>query len=306
MWLMTGFGILMPAIRPPKTIARGDLRTMQIRSRRRQDLDILRAQYMPTLGATIATPQMDYNFRAYCTPDAFAVAMMKAILDIDYLKFKPTTEDRYGDAELHTLYNRIWSVVTDLNRPGYRSFDQPIGKYGTTYPGWSAPKTTTGTKAGTGISLARTAATATGTGWAGRDDEADDGSGWVEFADGQWRRQPVGTGEPDDEILGDDEIDALVAGFDDVQSTDLATLYAELDDLRAEQDADRPVSHADCVHGTGDRARERCRRKHRRDLALRIEALHRRIDRYYDTLDQVVNTGTVLGPAAAAADAAAN
>ncbi len=112
-WIMTSFGILMPAIRPPQTVEKGDDRTLQIRCRREQELTILRAQYMPrTLGPTIHTPKFDYEYRAYCTPESFALAMARLITEIDYLKFKPTVKDRYHDDELYQTYNAIWSVVS--------------------------------------------------------------------------------------------------------------------------------------------------------------------------------------------------
>lgn len=118
MWLMTSFGILMPAVRPADTIDPGDARTMQIRTRRAKDLDILRREYMPDLGPTISTPDMDYNYRAYCTPEQFQEAAARMIAAIDYEKFKPTTEDLYKDKLLHAVYNAIWSTVCRLGSPG--------------------------------------------------------------------------------------------------------------------------------------------------------------------------------------------
>lgn len=114
MWVMTSFGILMPAKRPEKYTPSWDDRTMQIRARCSHHLDILRAEYMKgALGETIYSPDKDYEYRAYCTPDSWAVAMMKMSLDIDYVKFKPTTY-RYQDTKLHDVYNRIWGVVISM------------------------------------------------------------------------------------------------------------------------------------------------------------------------------------------------
>lgn len=116
MWVFTSFGLLMPAIRPPKYCPTYDDRKLQIRARRSKDLDILRAKFMPnSLGETIHTPSMDYEYRAYCTHEAWAVAMMRMSLEIDYTKFKPTT-DRYKDSVYHSVLNRIWGVViSDLS-----------------------------------------------------------------------------------------------------------------------------------------------------------------------------------------------
>jgi hypothetical protein len=117
-WLMTSFGILMPAARPVDTVASGDPRTMQVRARRRVDLEVLRDEYMgDDLGEIIHTPDMDYNYRAYCTPEAFGAVVAQLVEEIDYLKFKPTTESRYKDALLHRVYDEIWSVVTMLGTP---------------------------------------------------------------------------------------------------------------------------------------------------------------------------------------------
>lgn len=112
MWVFATFGILMPAIRPPATVAKDDPKTLQIRSRRAKDLDILRAKYMlGTLGATIHTPQLDYEYRAYCEPQHFSEALSKMVLDIDWKKFKPETIDKYADEDLHRFYNAVWGVM---------------------------------------------------------------------------------------------------------------------------------------------------------------------------------------------------
>lgn len=128
---MTSFGILMPAIRPPKTVPADDNRTIQIRTRRKKDLEILRDEFMgDELGPIIATPQMDYNYRAYCTPEALARMMEKLAYEVDYEKFKPTTESKYNDHELHGVYNSIWSTVTRMGTP-YEAASK--GKYSNGY-----------------------------------------------------------------------------------------------------------------------------------------------------------------------------
>lgn len=119
MWIMHSAGIWMPALRPPDTVSEGDPNTIQVRTRRAKDLDILRDEYMrEALGPTIATPTYDYNYRAYTTPRAWAKACYDMAMEIDYEKFKPTTESKYQDRELHDVYNSIWSVVTRLGAPG--------------------------------------------------------------------------------------------------------------------------------------------------------------------------------------------
>jgi len=110
MWIMTSFGVLMPSVRPTGTMDPDDDRVIQVRVRVRKHLEILRDEYMKdTLGDIIFMKDTDYEYRAYCTRAAWAQAMANMSLDIDYTKFKPTTE-RYKDGKLHSFYNRVWSV----------------------------------------------------------------------------------------------------------------------------------------------------------------------------------------------------
>jgi hypothetical protein len=101
----------MPALRPAHTVPVGDNRLLQIRSRRFIDLVRLKNEYLPELGDIIELPNTDYEFRAYCTHEQWAAALVKASLDIDYVKFKEQSEKKYGDKKLHEVYNAMWSVV---------------------------------------------------------------------------------------------------------------------------------------------------------------------------------------------------
>jgi hypothetical protein len=125
MWVCAPFGILMPAIRPPHTVAEGDQCTLQIRARRRAWLQVLKDQYMGSrLGEIIHTPEMDYEFRAYCRPDDFAVVLAKITLEIDFEKFKPAVYDsalsRREQDELHALYNSMWGTIFRYGQGGNR------------------------------------------------------------------------------------------------------------------------------------------------------------------------------------------
>lgn len=113
MWVMTSFGIFMPGLRPAHTVAEGDNRLLQIRSRRMRDLEILRAEYLPGLGDIIKIEHTDYQYRAYCTHEQWADALARLALDIDYVKFKDTTEKKYRDKALHNLYNVLWGKILD-------------------------------------------------------------------------------------------------------------------------------------------------------------------------------------------------
>lgn len=119
MWVCTSFGMFMPVLRAPELFKEGDdpSQTIQIRARRRKELDMLRKLYMPELGKTVATPKRDYQYRAYCTPEVAAAGFAKAISEINYEHFKETTETVYKDKLLHDVYMRIWSAACELNPP---------------------------------------------------------------------------------------------------------------------------------------------------------------------------------------------
>lgn len=111
MWLLTSFGAFMPALRPEHTVEPGDLQVIQIRARRRVDLNRLRTYYMADLGPTYVIPNSDYEFRANCTRADLAAALVRISLDIDYVSFKDTTETVWGDRHLHHAYMGVWLVL---------------------------------------------------------------------------------------------------------------------------------------------------------------------------------------------------
>jgi len=121
MWIFTSNGLLMPSAVPEdkaSTRWTWGIFTLQVRARVREHLESFMEQYMEpgTYNPEIQeTPDMDYNFRFYTTNGAFADAMAKAVMDIDYTKFKPTAEH---DHEYHKVLNDIWSTVISLNKPG--------------------------------------------------------------------------------------------------------------------------------------------------------------------------------------------
>lgn len=132
MWLFLPGGLLMPSIVPEgkgdPSFTNNGLWMMQVRARAKSHLENFIRDYMEegTYSEIEATPQMDYNFRFYTTHEALALATAKAILDIDYAKFKPTAERTdekgkllYEDGkEYHSVLNSIWSTVCKLGTPG--------------------------------------------------------------------------------------------------------------------------------------------------------------------------------------------
>jgi len=132
MWIFVPGGLLMPARIPnggsegtadPKFTNDGEY-TLQVRGRVDSHLQNFIRDYMKPMNLPYSeieyTPQFDYNVRFYTTPDAFALAIAKAVLDIDYLKFKPTAERaEYKDGKaFHSVLNSIWGTVCQLGAPG--------------------------------------------------------------------------------------------------------------------------------------------------------------------------------------------
>lgn len=290
---MTSFGILMPAIRPPHTVKYGDDRTLQVRARRAKDLDILRARYMQgTLGPSLHTPDKDYEYRAYCTPHAFAVAMMQMVLEIDYLKFKPTTLDRYEDDELHSAYNKIWSVVMGSLSTKTHQREYFHGTYtgggGTVLGPKSSTKHTSATST-TDVGRART-----GTGWTypGNDQRRAIGPGtrdWdPDFDMDRVLGLPAGTGHRNTKA-DRDEYEPEVTDLDQVEEEAellraeneyVESLYREIDGVLKEKRSS--IDHAECDHPKSDNARARCRRKRRKEASKRIAEIRELIDASHD------------------------
>lgn len=137
MWIFLPGGLLMPARTPnggvegradPKFTHDGEY-TMQVRGRVDSHLSNFIRDYMEPMGLPYSdieyTPQFDYNVRFYTTPEAFSKAMEKAVLDIDFLKFKPTAERSVNGKPLykdgkkyHDVLNSIWGTLTSLGAPG--------------------------------------------------------------------------------------------------------------------------------------------------------------------------------------------
>ncbi len=129
MWIMTSYGIIMPAAIPANVRpfypydGWDDDWDFQIRARDRKALTKVRKRLIAD-GAepskNVPTPTRDYEYRMYVNRWTFAAFMQEEIVAIDYTKFKPTTERRGGGgAKLHNLYTRIWFAVAE-------AYDSPI------------------------------------------------------------------------------------------------------------------------------------------------------------------------------------
>lgn len=313
MWIMASFGVLMPAIRPPHTVPKDDSRTLQIRSRRAKDLDILRAQYMQgKLGPTIYTPNFDYEYRAYCEPSDFGWALFQMAEEIDYKKFKPTTEDKYADHELHQLYNAIWSTMYGRfgHKGGWSSYTParptpytPATNSRVPSPGKGAGKK--GKKNTVEVKHYSTIRPA---------DEVDDVTRWRDPAGGTgWplTQNPPGLYRSDaarDEYEPDvlDEVDRLLkdndAVVDAVVEGDVVTYTPEslIDRAWAEIDAiiaseNDWFNHTKCDHGVSKKADDACEREFRSKNNHRIAELRELIYEYEKSLG-TAHTGSDLVP----------
>lgn len=244
MWVMTSFGVLMPSVRPAGTIPAGDNRLIQVRARRKRELIILKAEYLPELGDIIEIPYSDYEYRAYCTHEQWAAALAKISMDIDYTKFKPTTESKYNDPQLHSLYNKIWGVFFNTISTKWHQERYLFG-----------PQGKRGSKRRGGQIEVRTS------------DRRD----WWEDAADPGPKQPTllrdlidrDYGITSDDIQrfggrgfsGDPEIDAVIAGWDNQPGNTIPVTRRP----------DGSIDHSHCTHERSKNARRRCRREANRN-----------------------------------------
>lgn len=136
MWIFAAWGYLLPTITPDDDKLRneGDWDhysvngqfTFQIRARLSEHLDWYIEHYAEegTYGPIWRTPAHDYNFRIMTTQEAFAEAIKKSILDIDYRHFKDQSLKYPRGEDFHKLLINIWSASCNLNEPG-----GPYGPY---------------------------------------------------------------------------------------------------------------------------------------------------------------------------------
>lgn len=114
MFVFNSEGAYFPALRPPGTFnPEKDPRVLQVRARRRGDLERLREHYLPELGKTIRLKQTDYQYRAYCTPAQWGQALARMAEEIDYVKFKDTAKDD----QLHDTLLGVWTTVFSRMSP---------------------------------------------------------------------------------------------------------------------------------------------------------------------------------------------
>ena len=139
MWLMLTTGALSIVHRDPKHMDESDTRTLVVRARRTEWLDEFRARWCPELAETVHDETRDYQYRAYVTPDALALAVARVTLAIDYHNFKGATQSaQHGlpDAKLrnslHDAYSQCWTTLLNAG-DGTSAYDwknwkaKPVG-----------------------------------------------------------------------------------------------------------------------------------------------------------------------------------
>jgi len=110
----THFGLFMPALRPNWATLEPGEPELQVRSRRKIDLLNLK-KFMEdaglVLGEPFRIPNTDYQWRAYCTREAWGFALLQIAQDMDYTKFKDTPQKYHGDTKLTNAYGKIWNAT---------------------------------------------------------------------------------------------------------------------------------------------------------------------------------------------------
>lgn len=106
MWLMTNIGFFS-AVQKPGT------EFLTVRARVKNDLDVLRAKYLPDLSATVGHVGTDYPWRATVSHASFAAAIAKLVTDIGYSNFKNEVAARQGKGRAKR-YQKVWEALYDL------------------------------------------------------------------------------------------------------------------------------------------------------------------------------------------------
>ncbi|QHE84733.1 hypothetical protein [Hydrogenophaga sp. BPS33] len=111
MWLITPVGFFS-VVRKPTDIKN---KTLTVRARVRTDLEALKAQFLPELGAIQESAVNDYKFRGVAPQAAVAQAMARLVENMDYSNFKDEVAKQQGQPR-SALYHDVWSVLYRLQQ----------------------------------------------------------------------------------------------------------------------------------------------------------------------------------------------
>jgi len=109
MWLVSATGFFSIVEKPWDR----DGKTLTVRARTREDLELLRDRYLPTMGPINEDPGADYRFRAQAPHEAVAVAAAALVRGIDYHNFKAEVARVQGHDRAAT-YHEVWEVMRRL------------------------------------------------------------------------------------------------------------------------------------------------------------------------------------------------
>lgn len=110
MWIFTTFGFFSVVQKPGTDY-------LTLRARARDDLEALRARYLPTLSKTISGGGTYYPFRATVPHDELADAMVEIVRDVTYANFKSQVQHEAGEHRAH-VYGRVWTELLALEEFG--------------------------------------------------------------------------------------------------------------------------------------------------------------------------------------------
>lgn len=111
MWIVSNIGLFSIVAKE------GDLEAgmLTIRARQRQDLEDLRAKYLPTMTAITRTKGADYAWRARANRDAVGAAVGLLAASTGYSNFKAEVGRVQGPAR-EAIYHRAWEALRALQR----------------------------------------------------------------------------------------------------------------------------------------------------------------------------------------------
>jgi 8-oxo-dGTP pyrophosphatase MutT (NUDIX family) len=106
MWLFTTVGFF-------SVVQKANQQGLTVRARVKEDIDRLRAKYMPALTATVTGGGADYPFRATISHDDFALGLAQIAHDIRYANFKSEIARTQG-VKREAAYGKVWATLQAL------------------------------------------------------------------------------------------------------------------------------------------------------------------------------------------------
>jgi hypothetical protein len=111
MWIVTTFGFYSVVEKPWDR----ETRTLTVRARAREDLEALKAKYLPALGEIAEDDATDYRFRAQAPREEVVEAFARSVREIDYDNFKAAILARQGWAR-ERVYHDAWRAFLAIQQ----------------------------------------------------------------------------------------------------------------------------------------------------------------------------------------------